>query len=201
MSYQDQLILTGEINDVGGYTRTNVDESYRFGLELQGSYKPQRNIKFSAALTLSENKIPLFTEFIDNYDDPNFVQTQISYENTDLAFSPNIVGNVGILYLLGKHFTIDWMTKYVGDQFLDNTSNQNRKIDAFTYSNIAIYYSLENKVCKEISLGIQCNNIFNTSYESNGYTWGYISGGERISENFYYPQAGRNIMVRLLVNI
>lgn len=201
MSYKDQLILTGEINDVGGYTRTNVDESYRLGLELQGSYKPQRNLKFSAALTLSENIIPFFTEFIDNYDDPNFIQTQNLYENTDLAFSPNLVGNVGILYLLGQHFTIDWMTKYVGDQFLDNTSNQNRKINAFTYSNVAIYYSLENKVCKEISLGLQCNNIFNTSYESNGYTWGYISGGERISENFYYPQAGRNLMLRLLVNI
>jgi len=201
MNYKDQLILTGEINDVGGYTRTNVDDSYRLGLELQGSYKLQRNLKLSAALTLSENKIPLFTEFIDNYDDPNVAQTQNLYENTDLAFSPNIIGNVGILYLLGQHFTIDWMTKYVGDQFLDNTSNQNRKIDAFTYSNFAIYYSLENKVCKEISLGLQCNNLFNTSYESNGYTWGYISGGERISENFYYPQAGRNFMIRLLVNI
>ena len=201
MNYKDQLILTGEINDVGGYTRTNVDNSYRLGLEFQASYKPQRNLKFSGALTLSQNKIPLFTEFIDNYDDPNYVQAQILHENTDLAFSPNLVGNVGILYLLGQHFTIDWVTKYVGDQFLDNTSNQNRKIDAFTYSNVAIYYSLEDKLCKEISLGFQCNNIFNASYESNGYTWGYISEGDRISENFYYPQAGRNIMLRLLVNI
>ena len=103
--------------------------------------------------------------------------------------------------MLGQHLTIDWMTKYVGDQFLDNTSNQNRKIDAFTYSNLAFYYTIENKVCKEISLGIQCNNIFNASYESNGYTWGYITGGERVAENFYYPQAGRNFMLRLLVNI
>jgi len=201
MNYKNQLILTGEINDVGGYTRTNVDNSYRLGLELQGSYRPQSNLKFSGAITLSQNKIPLFTEFVDNYDDPNYEQTQIEHVDTDLAFSPNLVGNVGLVYLLGQHFTIDWMTKYVGDQFLDNTSDQNRKIDAFTYSNVAIYYTLEDKICKEISIGFQCNNVFNATYENNGYTWGYIAGGERVVENFYYPQAGRNFMLRLLINI
>jgi len=201
MNYKNQLILTGEINDVGGYTRTNVDNSYRLGLELQGSYRPQSNLKFSGAITLSQNKIPLFTEFVDNYDDPNYEQTQIEHVDTDLAFSPNLVGNVGLVYLLGQHFTIDWMTKYVGDQFLDNTSDQNRKIDAFTYSNVAIYYTLEDKLCKEISIGFQCNNVFNATYENNGYTWGYIAGGERVVENFYYPQAGRNFMLRLLINI
>ncbi len=201
MNYKNQLILTGEINDVGGYTRTNVDNSYRLGIELQGSYRPQSNLKFSGAITLSQNKIPLFTEFVDNYDDPNYEQTQIEHIDTDLAFSPNLVGNVGLVYLLGQHFTIDWMTKYVGDQFLDNTSDQNRKIDAFTYSNVAIYYTLEDKLCKEISIGFQCNNVFNATYENNGYTWGYIAGGERVVENFYYPQAGRNFMLRLLINI
>ena len=201
MNYKNQLILTGEINDVGGYTRTNVDDSYRMGIELSGSYKPIRNLKFSGALTLSQNKIPSFTEFVDNYDDPNYEQTQIDHLDTDLAFSPNLVGNIGLVYLLGQHFTIDWMTKYVGDQFLDNTSNQNRKIDGYTYSNVAIYYTLEDKICKEISIGFQCNNVFNATYENNGYTWGYIAGGERVVENFYYPQAGRNFMLRLLINI
>lgn len=201
MNYKNQLILTGEINDVGGYTRTNVDDSYRMGIELSGSYKPIRNLKFSGALTLSQNKIPSFTEYVDNYDDPNYAQTQISHENTDLAFSPNLVGNIAAVYLLGQHFTIDWMTKYVGDQFLDNTSNQNRKIDGYTYSNVAIYYTLEDKICKEISIGFQCNNVFNATYENNGYTWGYIAGGEHVVENFYYPQAGRNFMLRLLINI
>ena len=152
MNYKNQLILTGEINDVGGYTRTNVDNSYRLGLELQGSYRPQSNLKFSGAITLSQNKIPLFTEFVDNYDDPNYEQTQIEHVDTDLAFSPNLVGNVGLVYLLGQHFTIDWMTKYVGDQFLDNTSDQNRKIDAFTYSNVAITIRLKINYAKKFLL-------------------------------------------------
>ena len=93
------------------------------------------------------------------------------------------------------------MTKYVGDQFLDNTSNQDRKIDAFTYSNVSLNYTIEDLVFNSITLGVQCNNILDAKYQNNGYTCGYIAGGQRTVENFYYPQAGRNFMFRLLINM
>ena len=96
------------------------------------------------------------------------------------------------------------MSKYVGEQFLDNTSNHenyNRKIDAFSYTNLSLNYTFENVLFQSITLGLQCNNAFNAMYSNNGYTWGYIAGGTRTVENFYYPQAGRNFMFRLLIEI
>ena len=129
------------------------------------------------------------------------IQDIIDHTDTDMAFSPNVIGNIGFTYRPLDGLSLNWMTKYVGDQFLDNTSNQDRKIDAFTYSNVSLNYTIEDLVFSSITLGIQCNNILDAKYQNNGYTWGFISGGQRTIENFYYPQAGRNFMFRLLVTI
>jgi iron complex outermembrane receptor protein len=201
MNYNNQLINTGKINDVGSYTRVNVAESYRLGIEISTVLRLLNSLDIQGGVTYSENKIASFTEYVDNYDDPNYEQTQIEHENTNMAFSPNLIGNLGFTYRPLEGFTLNWMTKYVGDQFLDNTSSQDRKIDAFTYSNVSLNYTIEDYVFKSITLGIQFNNILDAKYQNNGYTWGYIAGGQRTIENFYYPQAGRNFMLRLLVNI
>ena len=201
MNYQNQLINTGKINDVGAYTRINVDESYRLGIELSAVVRPIDELDIYAGFTYSKNKIASFTEYVDNYDDPNYEQTQIDHEKTDMAFSPNVIGNVGFNYEPFEGLALNWMTKYVGDQFLDNTSNQDRKIDAFTYSNVSLNYTVEDFIFKSITIGVQCNNILDAKYQNNGYTWGYIAGGQRTVENFYYPQAGRNFMFRLLIQM
>lgn len=201
MNYENQLINTGKINDVGAYTRINVGESYRLGIELAAIVRPFDVLDVHAGFTYSENKIASFTEYVDNYDDPNYEQTQIDHENTDMAFSPNVIGNIGFTYRPVEGLALNWMTKYVGDQFLDNTSNQDRKIDAFSYSNVSLNYTIEDLVFKSITFGVQCNNILDAKYQNNGYTWGYIAGGQRTVENFYYPQAGRNFMFRLLIEI
>jgi iron complex outermembrane receptor protein len=100
-----------------------------------------------------------------------------------------------------KNFTIDWMTKYVGRQFLDNTSNLNRSIDPFTFSNLTLSYTIENKFFKEITFGVLVNNIFNSMYSNNGYTFSYSYAGDTTTENFYYPQAGRNFLARILLKL
>lgn len=93
------------------------------------------------------------------------------------------------------------MTKMVGDQFLDNTSSQARKIDRYITNNISINYSIQKLGFEAIQISLLANNIFNYMYVSNGYTFGYISGGERTTENFYYPQARRNFLARLTFKI
>lgn len=201
MNYNNQLINTGRINDVGAYTRINVEDSYRLGIELAIIVSPVQDIDITAGFTYSQNKIASFTEYVDNYDDPNYEQTQIQHEDTDMAFSPNVIGNLGFTFRPVDGLALNWMTKYVGDQFLDNTSNQDRKIDAFTYSNVSLNYTLENVIFKSMTFGVQCNNILDAKYQNNGYTWGYIAGGQRTVENFYSPQAGRNYMLRLLINL
>ena len=129
------------------------------------------------------------------------IQDVIAHENTDIAFSPNIIASLGLLYEPIKNLEITVLSKYVGAQYLDNTSNEDRKLDAYFITNLGINYSIMSWGFKEIKIGLLTNNIFNHLYENNGYTWGYIYGGKRITENYYYPQAGRNILVRLTLKM
>ena len=203
MDYTNQLILTGQINDVGGYTRTNAKESYRAGIELAGRYKIISSLALSGAFTLSQNKIKQFNEYLDEYldDEPYYTQQLIDHKNTNLAFSPTIVTNAGLTFKPLKNLSIDWLTKYVGRQYLDNTSNDNRSINPFSFSNLTLSYKIENKFFEEITFGFLVNNIFNALYSNNGYTFSYIYGGQTTTENFYYPQAGRNFMFRILMKV
>jgi iron complex outermembrane receptor protein len=199
MHYNNQLVLTGQINDVGDYTRTNVDQSYRAGIELEAGYRIFNNLSITGNITLSENKITEFNEYVDNYD--TYVQTVYNHKNTDLSFSPNIIAAAGLNYEPIKNMSINFTGKHVGEQFLDNTSTDTRKLNAYTTFNLQMQYTIKDVLFKEITLGVMVNNLFNELYENNGYTWGYIYGGVRTVENFYYPQAERNFMVRVLLKM
>lgn len=203
MDYRNQLILTGEINDVGNYIRTNVNNSYRMGLEIETGYMITKKWSLAGNLTLSQNKIKEFNEYIDNYDNydtnGNMIQTIVKHTNTDIAFSPNVIGSIGISYLPLKNLELNLLNKFVGKQYLDNTSNESKKLDAYSISNLMINYRIKCKGVDEIKIGFVLNNLLNHHYENNGYTWGYIYGGQRITENFYYPQAGRNFLLRLAI--
>jgi iron complex outermembrane receptor protein len=115
MDYTNQLILTGEINDVGGYTRTNVKDSYRAGIELTSRYlllsEVNQDLSIEAGITLSRNKIQLFNEYIDAYSDtePYYSQQVIQHENIDLAFSPTVNAFGGLNYRY-KGFAFNWTT-------------------------------------------------------------------------------------------
>lgn len=200
MRYNNQLVLTGQINDVGAYTRTNVPNSYRTGIELQAAYVPTYWLKVFANATFSENKIMDFTEYVDNYDDPFGNQEVINHGTTDIAFSPNLVGAGGITlspfrYMnKGQVFEIDLLGKYVGKQYLDNTSDDSRSIDPYGLCDIRIRYSIKTKPFKELGFNVMLNNIFDKKYVSNGYTYSYIAGGEFTTVNYFYPQAGFNFL-------
>lgn len=199
MDYKDQLILTGQVNDVGAYARVNVEESYRAGIELDGGYMILKNLGFAGNLTLSRNKIAKFTEYVDEFD-ASFIyigQREITHENTDLGFTPNIIASGSINYEPVNGLLLQWTSKYVGDQYLDNTQDETRKMNAYFVSHVKIQYTLENVFFKKITIGLLVNNILNELYENNGYTWGYIYDNYRVTENFYYPQAGRNFLARV----
>ena len=195
MDYKNQLVLTGEINDVGAYNRTNVANSYRAGIEAEFGIRILQSLTWNANVTLSKNRIKDFSEFIDNYD--STAQRVITYGETDIAFSPNIIAGSTLTYEPVKDLKINFITKYVGEQFLDNTSNTERMLDAYLTNDVRINYTLRTKLIPEIGLIVAVNNIFGELYESNGYTYGYIAGGQHVVENFYFPQAGTNFMAGL----
>ena len=109
MNYSDQLVLTGKINDVGAYTRTNIPRSYRAGIELQGGGKISKWLSANANLTLSRNKVKNFTEYIDDYD--NGGQQRKFYNNPDIAFSPSVIAGYTITITPEKNTSLDLMGK------------------------------------------------------------------------------------------
>lgn len=197
MYYHNQLILTGQINDVGGYTRTNAKQSYRTGIELEASYKPLKWLTVIAGGTYSLNKIIDFTEYVDDYD--NGGQLAIQHKNTDIALSPNAIYSAGLIFEPVKDFNIRINGKYVGRQFLDNSSDKARSIDGYFVMNTSISYLLKIPKIEGIEFGLMVNNVLNKMYANNGYTYSYIANQETIKENFYFVQAGINFMGRICV--
>lgn len=194
MMYKNQLVLTGEVNDVGAYNRSNVEDSYRAGVEAELGVKVLKNLEWAGNVTFSRNKIANFKEYIDDYD--NGGQMVNTYTETDIAFSPEIIAANMITFSPVKGGEITLMSKYVGEQFLDNTSDRDRMIDAFFVNDLRMTYSFKPEKFGEISLKLHVNNLFNEIYESNGYTYSYIYGG-LVTESFYYPQAGINWLAGL----
>jgi TonB dependent receptor. len=199
MLYKDQLVLTGKVNDVGAYTRTNVPDSYRMGIELQAGWKAADWLQASANLTLSENRIKDFVEFYDDYDDGG--QKFINHGSTDIAFSPEVTGAATLSIFPVKNLELSLLGKYVSRQYLDNTSNKSRSLDPYYVQDARLIYNLQNLLFRETSLIFQVNNVFNRKYEPNGYTYSYQYGGSLVTENYYYPMAGTNLVVALNVKL
>ncbi|MFT7102540.1 MAG: iron complex outermembrane receptor protein, partial [Bacteroidia bacterium] len=195
MIYQNQLVLNGRVNDVGAYIRENVDQSFRLGIEVMASINILKNLSLNTNFTWSRNRILNFTEYVDDYD--NGGQQVIEHGETEISFSPNYIAKAVLTYRPIKNLDIAFITQYVGEQFLDNTSNRDRMLNDYVTNNFRVHYNIKWKFFKEIGVGVQLNNIFNQFYESNGYTFSFISGGETATSNFYYPQAGFNFLTML----
>lgn len=197
MDYTNQLILTGELNDVGSSIRANVDKSYRAGFELNASVLVSKRVSVNFNSTISQNKIADFTEVVYDYTN-GYDVIENNYSNTDIAFSPSLISAASVVYNPVKSLNLMLQGKYVGEQFLDNTSNSKKQIEAYYTLDARLSYTLFPKKLKEVSFNIMANNILNSLYSSNGYTYSYIYG-ETITENFYYPQAGVNFLAGLTV--
>lgn len=193
MDYRNQLILTGNLNDVGAPIRINVDKSYRVGVELVGNYMISKKLTLHGNATFSQNKINTFNEVLFDFTN-GFDVIEIKHNNTDIALSPTVIAAFGLDYNIYKGLKLGLQTKYVGKQFLDNTSDSNRKIDAYSTLDGRLAYTFYPKKMKEISINLMVNNILNKKYSSNGYTFSYVFG-DLITENFYYPQAGTSFLL------
>jgi len=193
MNYKDQLILTGEINDVGSAIMTNVDDSYRAGIEIVAGIKILPNLEWDINATFSQNKIKNFTEYVDNWD--TWGQDSIVHGTSDIAFSPSLIANSTIRYQPIKNLDINLISQYVGKQYIDNGSSNDRRLDAYFVNNLKVSYSIHPQFLKEICFNLLVSNLFNEEYESNAWVYSYIYGGTRYKMDGYFPQAGTNILM------
>lgn len=200
MNYRNQLLETGALNDVGEYIRQNVSESYRSGLELMAEGRIQKNWTIGSSLTLSRNRVKEVNQFMDNYD-LDYVnglpQQEVTvFTNSPLALSPEFIWNSTIGWSKNG-FSAQWMSRFVGKQYLDNSGSNEKQIPSYWVNDFLMSY--EHAVVNQTKIQFQLliNNIFNTNYAPRGYTYSYTVGGERVTENFFYPQAMRNILVQV----
>ncbi|MCB0732972.1 MAG: TonB-dependent receptor [Flavobacteriales bacterium] len=199
MYYRYQLVLTGEINDVGDYIRTNVPKSYRAGVETEVAYEPNSSWRITANATFSQNKIVEFTEYVDDWSTGD--QVAFDHVKSDLAFSPALIGFASIEYRVKPQINLNLNGKYVSQQYLDNSQSAERSLPAFYVTNFTASKDWVLKKGTQISLGLQVNNLLDVDYAPNGYTFGTMDAGVRKSYNYVYPMAGRHGMIRLKVKI
>lgn len=197
MIYHDQLVLTGKISDVGAYTRVNVPNSYRRGIELQAAKRFTNWLNVAGNIALSQNKIKAFSEFIDDYD--NGGQIEIKHSNKNIAFSPAVVGGLTVDITPAKFAILSLVSKYVSRQYLDNTENKSRSLNPYFVQDARVSFTIPNKVFSNVNVIAQVNNVFNKMYEPNGYTFSYRYLNQLTTENYYFPMAGTNYMLALNV--
>ena len=205
MNYKNQLVGTGALNDVGSSVRTNIDKSYRAGIEIEGGVQITKGLTWTGNLTLSQNKIVDWTEYVDNWD--TWGKDTVSYQNSTLSFSPSIIGSSIFEFKPFKQWdgartknridnlSISFISKYVGEQFVDNTQSDEIKLDAYFVHDLRINYSLRLKPFREIALFGSVYNLFNNLYSANAWAYRYSSGGEFQQDMGYYPQATTNFLL------
>lgn len=217
MYYKNQLVITGQINDVGEAIRINVPQSSRTGIELDLATTLSNKVFFSANAAFSRNIIKDFTEKIDNWDTGN--QDIVARGNTQLAFSPKAVANAVVLYQILKKnnhdVRVSLSSKYVSKQYIDNTSNDNTTLGAYSYSDLKIFYTTNYKFIKNITCKLLINNFFNQKFSNNAWTYRFNSAGydPRPDDPYarlergntynltgFFPQAGRNVMLGVSVD-
>ncbi|MBE9667736.1 TonB-dependent receptor [Mucilaginibacter boryungensis] len=197
MLYKNQLVLTGSLNDVGEAIRTNIDNSYRAGIEGSARIKIAQPLTWSVNATVSANKVKNFKQFLYNYDTDKLDATQ--YSKTDIAYSPNFTGSSTIAYSPIKNTEIAFISKYVSKQYLDNTSTASRSLDAYFVNDVRLNYNFSFKGVKNVGVGLLVNNVFSKKYQSDGATYPDVEGGKVVNYNYFFPQAPINFLASLNV--
>ncbi len=189
MNYEDQLVPTGELNDVGALVRRNIDESFRRGIELAWDKLNFYDFDIHANLTLMQSRVKDWEEPIVDYGTGETENVQ--YSETELALSPNIQSRLELTYHLTNNLNVNLQNQWVGKQYLDNTENEGRRLDDYFIQNLSVAYNTKWSKAK-IGLRLSCYNLLDTKYSAFGYSYSYAFNGELTTENFVFPQAERN---------
>ena len=196
MLYNEQLVLTGELDDVGSPIRTNSGSSYRIGIESELELKLSSNLSLRNNFTLSSNKNKKILS--------KFNGSVFDFGKTNISFSPNLISSNSLIFSPNNNLMISFLSKYVGKQYMGNTDAVNSILDSYFVNDINFSYKIiSNLVFDEIIFSGLVNNVFNNEYVSNGYyytyddTWSSPGQVTTLDGAGYYPQATRNFLLGL----
>ncbi len=219
MDYRHQLVPTGRLNDVGEYVRSNVNDSYRLGLELSAGYQLRKSWQLQGNLALSRARIASYTEFVDNYSTGQ--QEMLVREDVPIGFSPNIISNFGVLYahqLRQGTLELDLWANTVSEQYLDNAGSEAARLDGYGRLDFEARYRLTRDKGPQAVFMLQLQNLLNNNPATNGYSYRYFSPGfdplpgdpysavEDPSRDLYvgtgyYPQAGFQVLAGIRLEL
>ena len=194
MLYRNQLVLSGHLDDVGNPIHANVRDSYRTGVELQAAALLARGLIFSPTATFSRNKINNYTDYLADYD--NGGERGTAFKQINISFSPSVTFAYTLEYEPLPGLRLATLARYAGRQYLDNTSTASRSIAPYYVQDVRVRYLWHPGKLgfREIELAGLLNNVLGAKYVNNGYTYGYISGGQTHYYSYYYPQAFTNFL-------
>ncbi len=200
MNYNNQLILTGALDEVGNPIRENSGNSYRLGIEIDALLQPLKNVFLQPNLAWSENKNRDFF-FSRNGQLQNL-------GNTTIAFSPSLVFNNRLTVIPFKNFQASLFSKYVSEQYMGNIDSEGSKLPSYHTTDLNISYEIQpKKVFKSVTISLLANNIFDQTYVSNGYFFTYDDDFTNpgtittVEGAGYYPQAGFNFLAGLTLKL
>ncbi len=201
MDYKDQLVLTGELNEIGEAVSANVPKSYRAGIELQGGFSLPFGLSWEGNLTLSRNRIRDFKETIYGYDDDwnDLPAAVVDHGDTHIAFSPDVIAGSNLSYTY-KGLRTSLHTQFVSEQYMSNADVAAHKLDAYCVSNLDVSYTFSPKsLAKNASIGVTVYNLFNEEYENNGWASSSYQNtpDTRVNYTGYAAQAGINFLAHL----
>ena len=193
MRYRNQLVNTGQLNDVGTPLRTNAPRSYRAGVELTAAYQPLGWLTLNSTLTLSRNRILDYRAV--TYDKDYNPVVAAEGRTTTISYSPSVVSAHTVEVMPVKGLRAALLYKTVGRQYLDNTESANKAVAAYQVLDLRLRYTVQPSFMRELELGLLVNNLLNREYVANGYTYGYPDAtGQPLTFSYYYPQATRNFL-------
>jgi iron complex outermembrane receptor protein len=184
MSYRDELIKTGQMDDVGIPIVKNTGKSYRMGVELNAGTKISSLLTLKGNVALSKNKTD-FSDFING--------EYVIYKDVNISYTPNVVAGTQVIVTPLKSFEMALLTKFVSKQYLDNTQNEDRILESYFINDLRVNYKFSLGNTSQIELKLLINNLFSENYSSNGYMYG--------STPYYYPQAPRNFLFGLSIGL
>lgn len=203
MDYKDQLVLTGELNEIGEAMASNVPDSYRMGVELMANLRLPCGFTWNINATLSKNRVKNFTETLFENEEAGTEAWVINHGNTPLSFSPDFILNNRFGYTY-KGFEASLQSQYVSKQYMSNAKQEECTLDAYFVSNLALAYTFKLPKVKSMTVGCTLYNLFNEKYENNGYAGSgyYYDGDRKVRYNYagYAAQAGTHLLAHVSIN-
>ena len=205
MGYDNQLVQTGQESEIGEALTTNVKDSYRMGVELSADWAPLSWLSFEGNAALSKNKIKDFDEYVEDWGSNTGTRVN-HYDNSTLSFSPSAILN-GFVDFHYAGFSATWHTNFVSSQYLDNSESKDRSLPCYSQSDLSLNYTSAVKKAlgiKQVTLGLDFNNVFNRHYAPSGFVWynaineeGGYTNDHRLTALSYIPMAGFTCMAHL----